>query len=278
AGLPVMEGKAALMAQLANLSGVPILIEGTDPKRIIEAVVAIAPSFGAIQLEDIAGPECFEIEEALVERLPIPVLHDDQHGTAVVTLAALLVATARIGKDLGDCVVGQIGLGAAGIGIARLLTRFGVRRMLGSDLREDALVRLDHYGGERASLEELMQQSDVVVATTGRRGLIKPEMVQRGQIILALSNPDAEIEPMLATNAGAAFAADGQSVNNLLGYPGLFRGAIDAGAKRFTDAMLIAAARAIATLTPNDMLVPDPLDPMVHRAVAAAVAAAVREA
>jgi malate dehydrogenase (oxaloacetate-decarboxylating) len=275
AGLPVMEGKSALMAQLAGLTGVPILIDDRDPQRIIETVAAIAPSFGAIQLEDIAAPECFEIERALIDRLSIPVLHDDQHGTAVVTLAALLVATRRVGVELRTCKVGQIGLGAAGLGIAGLLGRYGVAEVLGSDLREDALQRLDAIGGRRASLEEIMQQADVVVATTGRRGLIKPEWVRPGQIILALSNPDAEIEPDVARRMGAVFAADGKSVNNVLGYPGLFRGALDARASRFTDGMLIAAASAIANLTPEEHLVPDALDKRVHAAVADAVAAAV---
>jgi malate dehydrogenase (oxaloacetate-decarboxylating) len=275
AGLPVMEGKSALMAQLAGLTGVPILIDDRDPERIIETVAAIAPSFGAIQLEDIAAPECFDIERALIERLSIPVLHDDQHGTAVVTLAALLVATRRVGVELGSCKVGQIGLGAAGLGIAGLLGRYGVAEVLGSDLREDALQRLDAIGGRRASLEEIMEQADVVVATTGRRGLIKPEWVRPGQIILALSNPDAEIEPDIARRMGAVFAADGKSVNNVLGYPGLFRGALDARATRFTDRMLIAAATAIANLTPEEHLVPDALDKRVHAAVADAVAAAV---
>lgn len=275
AGLPVMEGKSALMAQLAGLTGVPILIDDRDPQRIIETVAAIAPSFGAIQLEDIAAPDCFEIERALIDRLSIPVLHDDQHGTAVVTLAALLVATRRVGVELRTCKVGQIGLGAAGLGIAGLLGRYGVAEVLGSDLREDALQRLDAIGGRRASLEEIMQQADVVVATTGRRGLIKPEWVRPGQIILALSNPDAEIEPDVARRMGAVFAADGKSVNNVLGYPGLFRGALDARASRFTDGMLIAAASAIANLTPEEHLVPDALDKRVHAAVADAVAAAV---
>lgn len=273
AGLPVMEGKAALMAQLAGLSGIPILLDERDPAVIIDAVTRIAPSFGAIQLEDIAAPECFEIEQELRRRLDIPVLHDDQHGTAVVTLAALIVASRRVGVDLSDCRVGQIGLGAAGIGIARLLAGYGVREVLGSDLREDALARLDAIGGRRAGLEQIMEEADVVVATTGRPGLIKPEWVRKGHIILALSNPDAEIEPDVARRMGAVFAADGKSVNNVLGYPGLFRGALDVRASEFTDAMLIAAAEAIADVTPDEHLVPDALDRNVHLAVAHAVAA-----
>jgi malate dehydrogenase (oxaloacetate-decarboxylating) len=275
AGLPVMEGKAALFWHLAGISGVPILIDETDPARIIEIIVAIAGGFGAIQLEDIAAPACFTIEEQLRRRLDRPVLHDDQDATAVVTLAALVQATRQVGKRLDDCVVGQIGLGAAGIGIARLLLRKGVRDLLGADLDEAAFPRLEDLGGRRSTLEEIMRTADIVVATTGRRGLIPPESVRGGQIVLALSNPDPEIEPVVAIAHGAAVAADGKSVNNVGGFPGLFRGALDAGASRFSAAMLIAAAETLAGRAPEGQLVPDPLDLAAHRAVAAAVRAAV---
>ena len=271
AGLPVMEGKAALFSTLAGINAVPILLEETDPGRCVDQVAAIASGFGAIQLEDFAAPACFAIEEGLRARLEKPVLHDDQHGTAVVTLAALLNATRRAGRDLGDCVVGQVGLGAAGIGIVRLLQRAGARRVLGADLDARALARLAGMGGEAATLAQIMEKADIVVATTGARGLIKPEAVRAGQIILALSNPDPEIEPAVALARGAAIAADGKGINNLLGFPGLFKGALDARAKRFTDAMLLAAAHAIAELAKGDDLVPDPLDRGVHQAVAAAV-------
>lgn len=271
AGLPVMEGKAALLAKLAGLSGVPILIDDTDPERIIDVITAIAPSFGAIQLEDIAAPECFGIESALREQLDIPVLHDDQHGTAVVTLAALISATRRVGRSLKDCVVGQVGLGAAGIGISRLLMAYGVRDVVGADLNESAKAMLEGMGGRRAELPALMQQADIVVSTTGVKGLIKPEMVRKGQLILALSNPDPEIEPRVALSVGAAFAADGKSINNVLGFPGLFRGALDAGAREITDAMLFAAAETLALVAPENELVPDPLNLDVHKSVAEAV-------
>jgi malate dehydrogenase (oxaloacetate-decarboxylating) len=274
AGLPVMEGKAALFWHLAGISGVPILIDETDPARIIEIIVAIAGGFGAIQLEDIAAPACFTIEEELRRRLDRPVLHDDQDATAVVTLAALLQATRQVGKRLDDCVVGQIGLGAAGIGIARLLLRKGVRDLLGADLDEAAFPRLEALGGRRSTLEEIMRTADIVVATTGRRGLIPPESVRVGQIVLALTNPDPEIEPVVAIAHGAAVAADGKSVNNVGAFPGLFRGALDADASRFSAAMLIAAAETLASRAPEGQLVPDPLDLASHRAVAAAVKAA----
>ncbi|HET7586983.1 MAG TPA: malic enzyme-like NAD(P)-binding protein [Gammaproteobacteria bacterium] len=271
AGLPVMEGKSALMAKFVGLSGVPVLLDEKDPARIIETVKSIAPSFGAIQLEDIAAPACFEIEGALRDALDVPLMHDDQHGTAVVTLAALLSATQRTGHDIGRSIIGQIGLGAAGIGIARLLMAYGVKNVIGADLNEEAVKRLESMGGKGGSLKDVMQQADIVIATTGKRGLIKPEMVQKDQLILALSNPEPEIEAGDALEHGAAFAADGRSINNFLGFPGLFRGALDAKARRFTDDMFFAAANKLAELAAGSDLVPDSLDPNVHEQVAQAV-------
>ncbi len=270
-GLPVMEGKAMIYAKFVGLSGIPILLTDKQPRKIIETVLAIESSFGAIHLEDIAAPECFEVEEELIRRLDKPVLHDDQHGTAVVTLAALISATRRVGRDLKASTVGQIGLGAAGIGIVRLLHQYGVKRVLGADRREEALARVEKMGGKRATLEQVMQQSDIVIATTGVKGLILPEMVRKGQIIFALSNPEPEISARKALEAGAAYATDGRSVNNALGYPALFRGALDARAKRFTDAMYFAAAHTLAELAPAEELLPDPLDKTVHIAVSDAV-------
>ena len=271
AGLPVMEGKAMIYAKFVGLSGIPILLTDTSAKKIIEAVLAIESSFGAIHLEDIAAPECFEVEEELIKRLRKPVLHDDQHGTAVVTLAALISATRRVDRDLKACTVGQIGLGAAGIGIVRLLSQYGVKSVLGADRREEALSRVEKMGGKRATLEQVMQQADIVIATTGVKGLILPAMVRKGQIIFALSNPEPEISARMALEAGAAYATDGRSVNNALGYPALFRGALDARARCFTDAMYFAAAATLAELAPAEELLPDPLDKTVHTAVADAV-------
>ena len=270
AGLPVMEGKAALFADLVGINGVPILINETQPARVVQIVTGIATTFGAIQLEDFAAPECFEIERELRARLAIPVLHDDQHGTAVVTLAALINAGRRSGVDLCASVVGQIGLGAAGTGIVRLLRAYGVLHVLGTDRNPGAVARLEAMGGEGVTLAELMQRADIVIATTGVKGLIKPQWVRKGQVILALSNPDPEIEPLLAREQGAAFAADGKGINNVLAFPGLFRGALAAHARQFTDAMLMAAAEAISQLAGED-LVPNPLDKAVHEQVAAAV-------
>jgi len=274
AGLPVMEGKAALFAELVGINAVPILIEERLPERVVETVCGIATSFGAIQLEDFAAPECFEIEQQLRARLQKPVLHDDQHGTAVVTLAALLNAAQRSAVDLRGSIVGQIGLGAAGSGIVRLLQAYGVRHVLGTDPNAGAVARLQARGGEGVTLEVLMQRADIVIACTGVKGLIHPEWVRKGQVILALSNPDPEIEPLAARARGAAFAADGKGINNVLAFPGLFKGALEARAACFSDAMLMAAAETIAAAAQADELVPAPLDKELHAKVASAVRAA----
>jgi malate dehydrogenase (oxaloacetate-decarboxylating) len=272
AGMPVMEGKAMLMETLVGLSGVPILLNTKDPDEIICTVKAISPTFAAIQLEDISAPRCFEIEEKLQAALDIPVLHDDQHGTAVVSTAALMVAARETGRDLRQAVIGQIGLGAAGNAIGKMLMRLTGNPVLGADLSPEAVTRFEAAGGRGSSLAEIMAEADIVIATTGAAGLIKPGMVRQGQIILALSNPNAEIDPEVALARGAAFAADGKSVNNVLGFPGIFRGAVDAHAPRITHEMLLAAAETIAALTPPGELVPNPLDKKVHHAVARAVA------
>ena len=272
AGMPVMEGKAMLMESLVGLSGIPILLNTKDIDQIVDTIVNIAPTFAAIQLEDISAPRCFEIEKRLQEKLDIPVMHDDQHGTAVVTTAALLVATRRAGADLGTAVIGQIGLGAAGLATVKMLMKLTGNPVMGADLSPDALTRLEEAGGIPATLEEIMAKADIVVATTGVKDLIKPEMIRAGQIILALSNPNPEIEPDVAIKAGAAFAADGKSVNNVLGFPGIFRGTIDSQSRDISDEMLLAAAKTLAELTKEGYLVPHPLNKEVHRAVARAVA------
>jgi malate dehydrogenase (oxaloacetate-decarboxylating) len=272
AAMPVMEGKAMLMETLVGLSGVPILLDTKDPDEIVRSVAAIAPTFAAIHLEDISAPRCFEIESRLQAMLDIPVMHDDQHGTAVVSTAALMVAAREINADLRKAAIGQIGLGAAGQAIGQMLMRLTGNPVYGADLSASALERFAGLGGRKSNLEEIMAECDIVIATTGVPGLIKPEMVRLGQIILALSNPNAEIEPELALERGAAFAADGKSVNNVLGFPGIFRGAVDANAPRITQEMLMAAAETIAAMTPHGELVPNPLDKSVHRAVARAVA------
>ncbi|MCT6512941.1 NAD(P)-binding domain-containing protein [Bacillus subtilis] len=272
AGMPVMEGKAALFDQLAGISGIPILLDTSDPEEIIKTVKHIFPGFSGILLEDIGSPHCFEIEDRLKEELNIPVMHDDQHGTAVVTLAAAISACRSAGVDLKEAKVGQIGLGAAGVAICRMFMAYGVNAVYGTDKSESAMNRLEQYGGQAvSSIEELMETCDIVIATTGVPGLIKPAFVRSGQVILALSNPKPEIEPEAALQAGAAYAADGRSVNNVLGFPGIFRGALNAKSTEINHDMLVAAAEAIAACTKQGDVVPQPLDSKVHHAVAAAV-------
>jgi malate dehydrogenase (oxaloacetate-decarboxylating) len=271
AAMPVMEGKAVFYDQCVGLSAMPILLDAADADSFVEAVVRIAPTFGAIHLEDVAAPACFEIEEQLIAALPQPVMHDDVHGTAVVTLAAAIAACRQVDRRLDQSVVGQLGLGAAGFGIASLIKRGGARRVLAFDPDERSHARARDHGIDVASMENVLAQSDVLVATTGRPGLITRDMVRPGQVILALTNPVPEIWPDDALAAGAAYAADGSAVNNVLGYPGIFRGALMAGADRITTEMKLAAAWALAGLTIESELVPDPLDRSVHEAVAEAV-------
>jgi malate dehydrogenase (oxaloacetate-decarboxylating) len=271
ASMPVMEGKAVFYRQFAELSAMPILIDTTDVDEFVATVLRIAPTFGAIHLEDIATPECFEIEQRLIMSLQQPVMHDDVHGTAVVGLAAAIVACRHAGVELSSATVGQLGLGAAGIGIASLIVEAGARRVLGFDPDPASHPRALQSGVKLSDFETVIAEADLLVATTGRAGLIDPANVRPGQVILALTNPEPEILPEAARAAGASFAADGRSVNNVLGYPGIFRGALAAGARMITLEMKLAAARAIAELATGDELVPDPLDQRVHDAVAEAV-------
>jgi malate dehydrogenase (oxaloacetate-decarboxylating) len=278
AGMPVMEGKAVLFDALAGINGVPILLASKDTEEIIHTVATIAPTFGAIKLEDIKAPECFEIESRLDAMLDIPVMHDDQHGTATVALAALLNATKYVGKPFRNDCVGIVGLGAAGMGIAKLLVAWGVKRMVGTDINPGAMEMFQEAGGAPMSLDEVMRTADIVIGVTGAAGLLKPAMIHKGQIILALSNPRPEISPEDARNAGAAFAADGRSVNNGLAFPGIFRGALDARARSICNRMKIAAARTIASFAASGELVPSILNLEMHKAVAQAVERAAFEA
>ncbi|MEE9395603.1 MAG: malic enzyme-like NAD(P)-binding protein [Methylococcales bacterium] len=271
AGLPVMEGKAAILSELVGISGIPILLKENDPLRVIEAVEAISPSFGAILLEDIKAPECFTIEEELIGRIDKPVFHDDQHGTAMVVLAALLTAARHVGVDVKDRVFGQLGLGAAGMGICTLLKEYGVKDVLGCDVNEQANKKLRALGGQSVDLKTLMAKADVVVATTGVKDLIKPSMVRKGQIIMALSNPDPEIMPEVALERGAIFATDGKTVNNMLAFPGMLRGTLNAGVGLITHEMKIAVSETLSSLAGDEELVPAALDKKVHQQVATAV-------
>jgi malate dehydrogenase (oxaloacetate-decarboxylating) len=274
ASMPVMEGKAVFYRRCAGLSAVPVLIDTEDCDEFVETVIRISRGFGAIHLEDIRVPDCFEIEPRLIDALDIPVMHDDVHGTAVATLAAELVACKQVGLDYTEAVVGQIGLGAAGFGIAAIAVDAGAKTVLAYDPDPASHERAQARGIEVASYEDILARADVLVATTGRPGLISPEQVRKGAIVLALTNPDPEIHPSVALAAGAAFAADGTSVNNVLGFPGIFRGALSVGARRISTGMKLAAARAIAHLTEAAELVPDVLDTRVHEEVARAVSEA----
>jgi malate dehydrogenase (oxaloacetate-decarboxylating) len=276
ASMPVMEGKALFYRQMAGISAVPILISTKDVDEFVHTVLRIAPGFGAIHLEDIQVPDCFEIERRVIEALDVPVMHDDVHGTAVAALAAVLMACDQVGLEIAAATVGQIGLGAAGLGIATLMVEAGAHAVLASDPNADSHPRARERGIEVSDFESVMAKAEIVVATTGVPGLIRPKQVRKGQVILALTNPDPEIAPEAALEAGAAFAADGTSVNNVLGFPGIFRGALAAGARQISTGMKLAAARAIANLTEESELVPDALDPAVHAEVARAVEAAAR--
>lgn len=278
AAMPVMEGKAVIYDQFVGLSATPILVDTTDPDEFIETVVRIAPTFGGIHLEDIRMPDCFHIEDELIRRLDRPVMHDDQHGTATVLLAAVLTALRHTGRESRrDLICAQIGLGAAGFGIARLLLHAGFT-VIGVDRDASAKARLEKVGGKTADLDDAMAQADIVIATTGVVGLITPAMIRQGQIILALSNPVPEIFPEEALEAGAAYAADGQSVNNALAYPGLFRAALDTHSRSISPEMKVAAAEAISALASSEELVPSPLNPKVHKAVIMAATKAARDA
>ena len=277
AGMPVMEGKAALLQQFVGISGIPILLNTKDSDEIIETVKHIAPTFGGIQLEDIASPRCFYIEDKLVNDLDMPVMHDDQKGTAVVVLAALINACKLTKVDIKTAKIGMIGLGAAGFSIGKFILQYTGNPTMGTARTEASKKRHVDAGGIGSDFDEIMQKCDIVVATTGVQGLIAPSKVRKGQIIFALSNPNPEITPEAAKAAGAAISADGRSVNNLLGFPGIWRGALDAKASKINYEMLKAASLAIAGVTDEGMFVPSSIDPKVHVAVTHAVAKAAME-
>ncbi len=277
ASLPVMEGKAVLYDRFIGISATPILVNTSDPGEFVETVVRLSLSFGGIHLEDIRGPDCFRIESELIRRLEKPVMHDDQHGTATVALAAVLNACRLTGRDPRHARIGQIGLGAAGSAIARLAITFGAGDVLVHDPQEAAVDRVRTMGVHPSDLRTLMREADIVVATTGRPGLISRDMIRPGQVIFSLSNPEPEIHPEEALAAGAGFAADGRSINNALAFPGLFKGALDVRSRAITPEMMVAAAQVIADHAERGAVVPSPLDPEVHRAVSRAVAEKARE-
>jgi malate dehydrogenase (oxaloacetate-decarboxylating) len=277
ASMPGMEGKAVLYEQLVGISATPILIDTLNPTEFVDTVMRIAPTFAGIHLEDIRAPDCFEIEEALRRLLTKPVLHDDQHGTATVALAAVINAAKLTKIDLRNARVGHVGLGAAGSAIAKLISKYGVGQTLVTDSDEAAFSRVDRAHARRVDLDTLFRESDIVIAATGKKNLIPASLVRKGQVILALSNPEPEIEPREALAAGAAFAADGRSINNALAFPGLFKGALLARARTILPEMMIAASEILAGSAAAGDLVPSPLDRELHQRVAEAVRAKAHE-
>ncbi|WKU08208.1 NADP-dependent malic enzyme [Micromonospora sp. HUAS LYJ1] len=300
AALPVMEGKAVLFKQFAGVDAVPVCLDTQDVDEIVATVRALAPSFGGINLEDISAPRCFEVERRLDEALPIPVFHDDQHGTAIVVLAALRNAASLLNRKLGDLRVTVSGAGAAGVAVTHMLVAGGVdpeqvvvcdsRGVIGrhrEDLTETKahLAETTNAQGRRGDVTEALRGADVLIGVSGGR---IPETAVAGMapggIVFALANPTPEVDPEVAARH-VAVVATGRSdypnqINNVLAFPGVFRGALDARATRITDGMKVAAADAIAgvvdgSLSP-DAIVPSPLDPRVAPAVAEAVAQAAR--
>jgi len=296
ASLPVMEGKAALFKTFAGLDSIPIVLDTKDPDEIVETLVRLRPSFGAVNLEDISAPRCFEIERRVIEALDCPVMHDDQHGTAIVALAALLGAAKVLDRDIASLRVVVSGAGAAGVACANILLSRGVSEMIVLDSQgvlhpersgmNDVKLELAQRTNPRGltgGLAEALAGADVFLGASG--GVVPEELIASmapGGVVFALSNPDPEIHPDLAAKY-AAVVATGRSdfpnqINNVLAFPGVFRGALDAGARRITETMKLAAAEAIFSVVADelapDRIVPSPLDPRVEPAVAAAVAAA----
>ena len=290
AAMPVMEGKGLLFKHFADIDSVPIILDVHTVDEIVSAVKAIAPSFGAINLEDIAAPKCFEIEERLKAELDIPVFHDDQHGTAVVTLAGLINAMKVVGKNLTDAKIVIVGAGAAGTAITKLLHLYGAHHLVAvdskgiignqrDDLNEEKRSLLPHLDISQAgSLEDALNGADIFIGVS-KPGLLTPEMISkmaRNPIVFALANPVPEIMPDEAKQAGVAIIATGRSdfpnqVNNALGFPGIFRGALDSGVKKITDDHKIAAAEALAGLVENpssEEIIPSPFDERVVPTVA----------
>ena len=296
ASLPVMEGKSALFKTFGGLDSIPIVLDTKDPDEIVETLIRLRPTFGAVNLEDISAPRCFEIERRVIEALDCPVMHDDQHGTAIVVLAALLGATKALERDMHDLKVVVSGAGAAGVACTNILLASGIRDIVVLDSKgivQSGRSDLNSFKAELAGrtnprgltggVAEALDGADVFLGVSA--GLVPEELIATmapGSIVFALSNPDPEIHPDAARKY-AAVVATGRSdfpnqINNVLAFPGVFRGALDAGARRITEEMKVAAAHAIFSVVGDDLsvdyIVPSALDPRVGPAVAAAVAAA----
>nr|WP_231895961.1 NADP-dependent malic enzyme [Gordonia sp. LAM0048] len=298
ASLPVMEGKSALFRSFAGLNSIPIVLDTQDPDEIVETLIRLRPSFGAVNLEDISAPRCFEIERRVIEALDCPVMHDDQHGTAIVVLAALKGATTHLGRDLAGLKVVISGAGAAGVACANILLAVGISDVVVLDSKgivsqgrdglnesKSELASRTNPRGLTGGAVEALAGADVFIGVSA--GLIPEELIASmndDSIVFALSNPDPEIHPEAAAKY-AAIVATGRSdfpnqINNVLAFPGVFKGALDAGARRISEGMKIAAAEAIFSVVADDLradrIVPSPLDDRVAPAVAAAVAEVAR--
>lgn len=304
AGMPVMEGKCALFKRFGNVDAIPLCVRSKNVDEIVETVRLIAGSFGSVNLEDISAPRCFEIERRLKECCDIPIFHDDQHGTAVVTLAAMLNALKLVGKDIHDIRVVTSGAGAAGLAIIRLLIAMGLdphhvilcdRHGAIYEGRDDLnpqkeeMAKITNSGHKAGTLAEMLVDADVFIGVSAPH-CVTPEMVKsmaKDPIIFAMANPTPEIMPDEALAAGAAVMGTGRSdfpnqINNVLAFPGIFRGALDVRASDINDAMKIAAAKAIADfVTPEKLsaeyIIPSPLEEGVSAAVAKAVAQAAKD-
>ncbi|WP_448488295.1 NAD(P)-dependent malic enzyme [Mycolicibacterium boenickei] len=297
ASLPVMEGKSALFKSFGGLNSIPIVLDTKDPDEIVETLIRLRPTFGAVNLEDISAPRCFEIERRVIEALDCPVMHDDQHGTAIVVLAALLGATKVLERDIHALRVVISGAGAAGVACANILLNKGITDVVVLDSQGIVHSGRDNLNAFKAELAgrtnprkltggvaEALEGADVFLGVSA--GVVPEELIATmapNSIVFALSNPDPEIHPDAARKY-AAVVATGRSdfpnqINNVLAFPGVFRGALDAGARRITEKMKVAAAEAIFSVVGDDLavdhIVPSALDPRVGPAVAAAVAAAV---
>lgn len=294
ASMPVMEGKCVLFKKFANVDAIPIILGTQDTEEIIRTVKLIASSFGGINLEDIAAPQCFEIEDRLKRECPIPVMHDDQHGTAIVTLAGLINANRVTGREMKDLSVVINGAGAAGIAIIKLLQYLGVQNVIMVDSKgiiyegrdglnpiKEELAKITNRTLRKGSLADAMAGSDVFIGVSAP-GVLTQDMVRsmkKDPIIFAMANPIPEIMPDEAREAGARFIATGRSdfpnqINNVLAFPGLFRGVLDCRAKNFTRGMYVAAAQAIADSIENpseDLIIPSPFQKDVPFKVAEAV-------
>ncbi len=300
ASLPVMEGKCALFKEFAGLDAIPIVLDTKDPDEIVETLVRLRPTFGAVNLEDISAPRCFEIERRVIEALDCPVMHDDQHGTAIVVLSAMMGAAKLLGRDMTALRVVVSGAGAAGVACSNLLLAMGLSDVIVLDSRgilhtcRDDMnsVKVDlalrsNPRGIAGGMMEALDGADVFLGVSA--GVVPEELIATmapNGIVFALSNPDPEIHPDIAAKY-AAVVATGRSdfpnqINNVLAFPGLFRGALDAGARRITERMMVAAAEAIFSVVSDDLaldrIVPSPLDLRVGEAVAAAVAQAAKDA